>query len=117
MKNLKNFLKFDWNSFISGKELTVTGVSELVDYKTKKHLGTKVEVKISVDNTDYQSSKYSNLYENMTIKVLADVNVDVNDKVLPVNPTVTAYGIDRDGSFTSAYINRLAIQCDAIDVL
>ena len=72
MKSLNKFMYFDWEKFSEGKEYTVTGCSEWTDFNTKQHLGTKIEVIISKDETDYRmkdGSTTSNLYERLIFKV------------------------------------------------
>ena len=55
MNSLNSFMKFDWEAFAADKEFTVTGCSEWNDYNTKAYLGTKIDVIITKDNTDYHS--------------------------------------------------------------
>lgn len=55
----------------------------------------------------------SNLYQRLIFKVTKNVNVDINSKIVPVNPVVKAYGLDRDGKFSS-YLNCLSIQCEDV---
>ena len=54
MKYLTQFQKFDMDEFLKGKQLMVTGVGENIDFETKQHLGTKVEVAIVKDDTPYK---------------------------------------------------------------
>lgn len=53
MKKLGQFLKFDWGAFAMDKRFLRTGGSKWVDYETKKHRGTEIEVVIAADNTEY----------------------------------------------------------------
>lgn len=111
MKGLNKFMGFDWEKFSEGKEYTVTGCSEWMDFITKQHLGTKVEVIISKDETDYRlkdGSTMSNLYERLIFKVEKDVKIQTGAKVTLVNPTVTAYGKNKDGSFSN-FLNCLSV--------
>lgn len=119
MFNLSEFLKFDWESFSEGKEFAVTGCSKWSDFNTGEHLGTKVNVVISKDETAYagkNGANRSNLYERITFKVKSDVQIPANSHVVPVNPVVKAYGMDRNGKF-SQYLNRLSIECDSVDTV
>lgn len=119
MKGLKAFLVFDWNAFAEGKEFKVTNCSEWSDYNTKKVMGTKVEVVISKDETDYplkDGETKSNLFERLTFKVTKKIRIPANSKVKPVNPEVKAYGKDYQGNFTN-YVNKLAIQCADVEVI
>lgn len=105
------FLKFIWDEFCAGKEFTVTGVSEWVDYESKAHLGTKVDVVISADATTYKAKdgqQISNLYERLTFKIAKNVTVPIGAKVVPVNAVATVYG---------QYRNLLSVKCDDIQVV
>lgn len=116
MKGLNKFMGFDWEKFSEGKEYTVTGCSEWTDFNTKQHLGTKIEVIISKDETDYRmkdGSTTSNLYERLIFKVEKDVKIPTGVKVTLVNPTVTAYGKNKDGSFSN-FLNCLSVKCEDI---
>ena len=118
MKGLSIFEKFDFEAFSTGKEYSVTGCIEWSDYNTKAYLGTKVEVIITKDETDYHTKNgtvISNLFEKLTFKVSKAVSVSAGDKIMPVNAKATAYGRDKNG-FTN-FKNMLSVQCDDIIVL
>lgn len=120
MHNLKQFQCFDWKSFINGKDFTVIGCREWKDYNTHEVLGTRVEVAITRDETEYRpynNEIRTNLMEKLDFKVKNAVDIPCNAKVLPVNPVVTAYGRDRDGNFTNTFANCLSVQCDDVTVL
>lgn len=110
-------MRFDLEAFLTGKECEVTGYSEWTDYNTKSHLGTKVEVIITKDETDYQlkdKSSKSNVYERFIIKVKKDVQIPTGAKLVSLkNHVATAYGKNRDGSFSN-YLNFISITCDDI---
>lgn len=111
MKKLAQFLRFDFNAFSKGKAYQVTSTSEWVDYETKKHEGTKVEVAITKDNTQYKQNEgenVSNLFEKLTFKVRKDVNPPKGTYVVPVNPVATVYG---------EYRNQLSVTADDIQIL
>lgn len=111
LKKLNQFLNFDWKGFEQGKRFMVVGISELKDYDTKKHLGTKVEVVISDDRTQYvqkDGEKVSNLYEKITFKVRKDVNIPLNSYILPVGAEAKIYG---------DYRNQLSVTCSDIQIL
>ena len=95
MKKLSQFLKFDFEEFSKGKVYQVNGISEWVDYTTKVHMGTKVEVGIIRDDTQYKQKEdenVSNRFEKLTFKILKDVKVPINSCVVPVNAVATVYG-------------------------
>lgn len=91
MKNLYQFQKFDLIAFLQGKELTVTGCGPWVDFDTHEERGTKVEVAITKDMTDYPPAKdgrvVTNLFEKFAIKVPEAVSIPVGAVVTIVNGT------------------------------
>lgn len=116
LKKLNQFMKFDLDAFLSGKEIRCNEVGELVDYETKKHLGTKITAVIVKDDTRYNSTdgkRVSNRYEQFNINVLKDVNVPVDAKIMPVDVVkATAYG--EQGS---TYKSKLSVTCKDIKVM
>lgn len=116
LKKLNQFMKFDLDAFLSGKEIRCNEVGELVDYETKKHLGTKITAVIVKDDTLYNSTdgkRVSNRYEQFNINVLKDVNVPVDAKIMPVDVVkATAYG--EQGS---PYKSKLSVTCKDIKVM
>lgn len=111
MKKLSNFIYFDFESFIKGKKLLSIGQQEWKDFNTGNTLGTKVEVVIAKDTTEYDlkdGEQVSNIYEKMTIKVEKAITVPMNTEVIPVNAYATVYG---------EYRNQLSIIADDIKVV
>lgn len=111
LKKLTQFLKFDWEAFAKGKTLQVIGTSEWVDYETKVHMGTKIEVVIVRDNTQYtqkEGEHVTNTFEKLTLKIRKDVSVPMNTYVMPVNVTAKVYG---------DYRNQLSVTADDIRVI
>lgn len=95
MKFLTQFLEFRSNDFFKDKHFLVTSVEELLDFETKKHLGTKVTAAIVKDDTAYKQKTgevKTNLFEKVVFKVTKDVDVKVNTYVYPVNPVCKVYG-------------------------
>ncbi|MCF2642389.1 hypothetical protein I6E50_08210 [Roseburia hominis] len=111
MRFLSQFHRFALEEFLAQKTLMVTGVSEYVDFTTKKHLGTKVECTIVEDNTPYKQKEgehMSNRFEKITFKVTKDVDVPLNAMVEPVNATAKVYG---------DYKNMLSVTCEDIKLV
>ncbi len=111
MKKLAQFMAFDFDAFSKGKVYQVTGVSEWVDFATKAHMGTKVEVCIVKDDTQYKQKdgeNISNLYEKFSIKIPKDTTCPVRAYVMPVKAVATVYG---------EYRNQLSVTADDIRVL
>ena len=111
LKKLNQFLKFDYARFHHGKILQVIGIAEWKEYKTEKHLGTKIEAVITKDATEYtqkEGEKVSNLYEKLIFKCPKDITVPINAIIEPINPVATVYGDFR---------NQLSIVVDDIRVI
>lgn len=68
LKKLHKFMIFDWNAFSKDKTLKVIGSIPWIDYHTKEEVGTRIEIVIVKDETDYQAN-VSNEFEKLSIKV------------------------------------------------
>ncbi|MFR3348547.1 MAG: hypothetical protein ACLTSC_04235 [Mediterraneibacter faecis] len=82
-----------------------------IDYKTKNQLGTKIEVVIITDKTDYgceDGEEVSNIYEKLVFKVAKEIDVPMGAEVKPVSPICTVYGEFR---------NQLSIVCNDIEII
>ena len=111
MKNLNQFVKFDWNAFAKDKVFLVTNVVDFVDYDTKAILGKKVETVIITDNTLYASKDgevVTNRFEKVAFKVSKSVDIPIDSRVVPVNPVATVYG---------DYRNQLSVKCDDVQIV
>lgn len=112
MKGLGQFRQFDWAGFSEGKTYQVVGISDWMDRDTGKRLGKRVDVVITMDNTQYEyrnGTRYTNLYERLTFKVEGDVtDVPIGDIVAPVDAVARCYG---------DYSNQLSVTCKGIRVV
>ncbi|PLT57134.1 hypothetical protein [Mediterraneibacter gnavus] len=111
LKKLRYFEYFDAESFFDGKRFKVVGKQAWTDYKTKNIIGTKLEVAIFVDKTDYgceDGEVVSNIYEKLVFKVPKDIDISMEVEVKPVNAICTIYG---------DYRNQLSIVCDDIEIV
>lgn len=111
LKKLSRFSYFDIDGFLEKKKLLTVGITEWRDFETKNVLGSKVEVVIAVDKTDYGATDgeiISNLYEKLTVKVPAKINLPMNAEVRLINPEGVVYG---------EYRNNLSITADSIEVI
>lgn len=111
MKHLNEFLTFDVDGFLKDKALMTVSVKEWNDYETKKHMGTKIEVVITRDDTTYRQKageQTTNRFEKLTLKVTKDVQVPLESYVMPVHAKATVYG---------EYRNMLSVIADDIKVL
>lgn len=111
LKALNQFVNFDWNRFAEGKTFMVTGLSEWLDYDSKAHLGTKIEVVILTDNTKYEfkdDNHSTNRFEKLTFKLNKDVDIPLDARIVPKNVTANVYG---------DYRNQLSVKCTDIGVI
>lgn len=111
LKKLRYFEYFDSELFFEGKRFKAIGKQDWIDYKTKKTIGTKVEVVIASDKTDYGCENgeiISNIYEKLVWKVPKEVDVPMDVEVKPVNAVCTIFG---------DYRNQLSIVCDDIEIV
>ncbi len=111
LKKLNQFLHFDFRGFSDGKIYQVVGISEWVDYETKKHMGTKIETVIVEDKTQYTHKDgeiITNRYEKLVYKIKKDINIPINTRVEPVNPVAKVYG---------DYRNQLSVIADDIRII
>ena len=67
MKKLSNFLKFDFNVFITGKEFCITSLK----WNEKKNC-VSCDVTITADATDYGDPNVSNLYQSFKVHLVND---------------------------------------------
>ena len=109
MKGLSEFLKFASAEFFEDKRLQATSCGPLLDYTTKKPIGTKVGIVIIEDRTTYHSKsgeQFNNQFERFNVKVLnKELNLTPGEKVTLVNPKCVVYG---------NYRNQLSVTCDDV---
>lgn len=112
LKKLNRFTYFDIEGFLEKKKLVTVGITEWKNFDTPQNvMGTKVEVVIAADKTDYGNADgevVSNLYEKLTVKVPAKIDVPMNVEVRLVNPEAIVYG---------EYRNALSITAENIEVV
>ena len=119
LKKLRYFEYFDEESFFDGKRFKVVGKQAWTDYKTKKIIGTKLEVAIFVDKTDYgceDGEVVSNIYEKLVFKVPKDIDISMEVEVKPVNAICQMCIRDRCTIYGD-YRNQLSIVCDDIEIV
>ena len=111
LKTLSIFLN-DIEGFLEKKKIMIIGIQEWKDFDTQKFLGTKVEVVITSDKTDYGTTGgevVTNLYEKLTVKIPAKLtNIPMNVEVRLVNPEAVVYG---------EYRNALSITAENIEIV
>lgn len=112
LKKLNMFQKFLIDSFLANKKLMTVGVQEWKDFETQNILGTKVEVVIVEDKTDYGSTDgniVNNLYEKLSVKIPAKLNnVPMNAIVRLIKPEAVIYG---------EYRNALSITAESLEIV
>lgn len=92
MKHLSQFVNFDLDAFLNGKELLVNSVSDWLDYEDKSIKGTKITTVIISDDTDYNGKDGNNRFEKLVIKVPKAIDVAVDSVVVPINAIARVYG-------------------------
>ena len=84
MKKLSQFLVFDWDAFAKDKRFLCVGGGEWVDFETKTHKGTKIEVVITTDHTPYKlrdGEVVSNRFEKLAAELRAKgISVKIDDR-------------------------------------
>lgn len=112
MKGTHQFEQFDMAGFSSDKDYTVTGVSEWLDYESKRPMGWRIDAVITRDDTKYRAKDgqvISNLYQPQTFKCIDKPDVAVGDIVEPVDITsCTLYG---------QYRNQISCKCRTVRVV
>ena len=112
MRGTHQFEEFNFSKFSQGKDYTVTGLSEWLDYDTKKPMGWRVDTVVTRDDTQYRTKDdqvISNLYQPQVFKCSAKPDVKVGDIVEPVDITAcTLYGQFR---------NQISVKCDSVKVV
>lgn len=102
---------FDWTGFSAPMDYTVTGVSEWVDWETKKPLGHRVDTVVTRDDTQYRTKDgktVSNLYKRQSFKCFEKPDVKIGDIVEPVEPVATLYG---------KFHNEISVKCKTMRVV
>lgn len=112
LKKLSKFVFFDFEEFARKKKFLSIGQSPWKDFSTGNISGTKIEVVIAQDRTDYgevpEGEVVSNIYEKLTIKVPKQIEVPLNVEVRPINAIGSVYG---------DYRNQLSITAEDIEVV
>lgn len=113
MKKLNIFLHFDFAAFSKGKRFLSVDQKPWADFKSGEVLGTKYELVIIEDKTDYGvagDATVNNLYEKFIVKVPKDKLSDIpmNAEVRLVNPRANVYGDFR---------NQLSVTADGLAVI
>lgn len=112
MKGTHQFERFDHQVFFADKDCTVTGISEWLDYETKKPLGWRIDTVITRDDTQYRvkdGQVISNLYQPQAFKCIDKTDVKIGDIVEAVDVMAcTLYG---------QYRNQISVKCKTMRVV
>lgn len=111
MKYLRQFEKFDWHEFSKDKRFLLVGLSPLTDRQTNEVVGSRGEVVIIGDETDYDrkgNDKSSNLYEKLYVKVPKQIDMPMQVEVQLKNALAVVYG---------DYRNQLSVYAEDIIVV
>lgn len=112
MKNLKEFVNFDWNRFAEGKRFIAINTSPWLDYQTHNRLGTKVEIVIIEDNTKYSPRPDGTFTNNAFEKIQAKITK--SDLSIPLNTPIVLHGVK--ASVYGDYYNLLSVTADNVTV-
>lgn len=107
MKHLSQFIRFDLDAFLNGKELLVNSVSDWLDYEDKSVKGTKITTVIISDETEYDKDG-NNRFEKLVIKVPKSIDIAVDSVIVPVDAVARVYG---------DYNNQLSVVAEDIEVV
>ena len=110
MHNLGQFLEFRTQDFLHGKKLQFVDKSNWVDRDTGALLGTRVDLVIIEDGTQYKpkadgTPARTNRFEKITVKVPGAVSLPDDAVVELVNPVGTVWG---------DYRNQLSMKADEV---
>ena len=111
MRMLSKFTNFDLEGFLKDKVLMVTDCAPLEDYVSKKVVGSKIEVTIFQDKTEYpqvNGRTISNRFEKFNIKVHKSIDIPLNSVVVPVNGKGSVYG---------DFKNQLSVTADDVKIV
>ncbi len=112
LKKLSMFQYFDIDGFLAKKKLMLVGSQEWREFQTQRVLGTKIDVVIVSDETDYGNADgnvVNNLYEKLSVKIPAKLsNLPMKALIKLHAPTAVVYG---------EYRNALSITADNIEIV
>lgn len=96
-KNLSQYVSFDLEGFLSGKELELTNIVPWIDFQSKEPLGIKAELTIIKDDTEYKPNAQgvitSNKYCKLDIKIKDELTLPIGSLVKVENVTkASVYG-------------------------
>lgn len=110
LKGVREFLKFDANDFLNGKQLLLMKQEDWIDYDSGKVIGAKLKITIWIDDTKYHSEKTSNEGSELDVKIpglkAKEVNRNNRGFIKLINPTGTVYG---------DFQNQLSLKADGFD--
>lgn len=113
LKNLSQFILFDWKTFATGKTFLTTNIMPWKDFdEPDKILGTKVEVAIIRDATEYKPKKdgtiLDNLFDKLVVKIPTTVDIPRNKEVTFEGVVARTYG---------EYQNNLSIEAKSVQIV
>lgn len=110
LKNLREFVKFDANAFLKGKQLLLMQESPLRDYDSGKEIGAKLTVVVWTDDTKYHKDGVTNEGSELDVKIAGlkaeEVNRNNRGFIKLTNPVGTVYG---------DFQNQLSLKADGFE--
>lgn len=110
LKKLSVFKQFDNQAFFEPKSLMAMSEESWVDFDSGKKLGTKLNVVIWQDQSDYGDPTITNVGQTLSVKIAGREprNITTPHLVRLINPEATIYG---------EYQNQLSVRADDVEDL
>lgn len=105
LKKLSVFKRFDNQAFFEPKALMAMSEEQWLDFDSGKKLGTKLNVVIWQDRSDYGDPTITNVGQTMSVKIAGrEPQSNISPHLVRlINPVATVYG---------EYQNQLSIRAD-----
>lgn len=110
LKKLSAFKQFDNQGFFEPKALMAMSEELWVDYDSRKKLGTKLNVVIWQDQSDYGDPAITNAGQTLAVKIAGrEPRTNITPHLVRlINPVATVYG---------DYQNQLSVRADDVEDL
>mgnify|MGYP006928980325 CR=1 FL=1 len=109
LKKLSAFKQFDNQSFFEPKALMAMSEEQWVDFESGKKLGTKLNVVIWQDQSDYGDPTITNVGQTLSVKIAGREPHNIAPHLVRlINPEATIYG---------EYQNQLSVRADDVEDL
>lgn len=113
LKNLSQFQRFDFQSFVKDKVLVVTGMKPWANNDTGEIIGTKISLGIAKDGTKYnvkEGQVVSNRFQTFDVKI-AQIGYRV-----PLDSVVRISGV-KSATIWGDYRENLSVEITGLEVI